>query len=124
MKFDLTAGELVRIGRCDGKCLLALEDRCDCRCRGAFHGLLADIPIGSITPVGQKAEPAGTDTRQPRRPLDEVAVNRIIDLFAQGVPVRSIAQEARVSESTIRKQLKDFEATGSIPVVRADGGDR
>lgn len=56
--------------------------------------------------------------RQPGQRLDEVAVNRIIDLFAQGVPVRSIAQEMRVSESTVRKRLKDFEATGSIPVVR------
>ncbi|GAA1860178.1 helix-turn-helix domain-containing protein [Myceligenerans crystallogenes] len=55
--------------------------------------------------------------RQPGTPLDEAAVNRIIDLFAQGATVKSIAEQMRVSESTVRKRLKDFEATGSIPVV-------
>ncbi|MBE1875260.1 helix-turn-helix domain-containing protein, partial [Myceligenerans pegani] len=56
--------------------------------------------------------------RQPGARLDEVTVNRIIDLFAQGVTVKSIAKQLKVGESTVRKHLKNFEATGSIPVVR------
>ncbi|MBL0888429.1 helix-turn-helix domain-containing protein [Myceligenerans indicum] len=64
---------------------------------------------------GRKAAPA----ERPRGArLDEAAVNRIIDLFAQGSTVKSIAAQMNVSESTVRKRLKHFEATGSIPVVR------
>ncbi|GAB4084011.1 hypothetical protein GCM10028784_06410 [Myceligenerans cantabricum] len=55
--------------------------------------------------------------RQIGAPLDEVAVNRIIDLFAQGATVKSIAEQMRLSESTVRKRLKEFEATGSVPGV-------
>ncbi|GAB4086428.1 hypothetical protein GCM10028784_30580 [Myceligenerans cantabricum] len=61
---------------------------------------------------------AAPPERQPGMRLDGTAVNRIIDLFAQGSTVKSIAEEMKVSESTVRKRLRDFEATGSIPVVR------
>lgn len=38
---DATAAELVRQGECTGACMIALEQSCDCRCGGMFHGALA-----------------------------------------------------------------------------------
>ncbi|GAB3164008.1 hypothetical protein GCM10027059_19310 [Myceligenerans halotolerans] len=67
---------------------------------------------------GRNSDRNAAPERQPGTRLDEVTVNRIIDLFAQGATVRSIANQLKVSESTVRKHLKNFEATGSIPVVR------
>ncbi|RPF19882.1 helix-turn-helix domain-containing protein [Myceligenerans xiligouense] len=56
--------------------------------------------------------------RRPGTRLDEATVNRIIDLRAQGATLKSIAKQLSVSERTVSKHLKTFEATGSIPVVR------
>lgn len=41
------AGTLIEQGDCSAKCLLALWDTapCQCACEGAYHGVLADIPV-------------------------------------------------------------------------------
>jgi predicted transcriptional regulator len=43
----------------------------------------------------------------------------MIDLRTKGRTVREVAEEVGVSESTVRKRLREYTATGSIPVVRA-----
>ena len=42
-----TAGELVSSGQCTGGCLVAATgvDDCDCRCRGDWHGALANVTV-------------------------------------------------------------------------------
>lgn len=52
----LTAADAVRAGMCDGKCLVASERMCTCRCGGAYHGVLADQPIGTVTLAGGSIE--------------------------------------------------------------------
>ena len=48
-RFDVsgpvTASELVVSGMCSGACLVATSDGCDCRCRGEWHGALADALV-------------------------------------------------------------------------------
>jgi hypothetical protein len=44
-QLPLTAGELVSEGLCSAACLIASEGACICRCRGSYHGVLADAPI-------------------------------------------------------------------------------
>jgi hypothetical protein len=39
------AAALVLTGVCSAACLLASGGDCTCRCRGRFHGLLAEVPI-------------------------------------------------------------------------------
>ncbi|MGW2094521.1 helix-turn-helix domain-containing protein [Promicromonospora sukumoe] len=57
--------------------------------------------------------------RPPRRNigLGTREADRMLDLRAEGRPVREIAKEVGVSESTVRKRLREYEATGPIPIV-------
>jgi len=43
-------------GRCDAKCHDAKEPKCDCICRGAFHGLRAGSPelLEAVQKYGEK----------------------------------------------------------------------
>jgi len=41
----ITALEAVRSGQCTAVCLIAGEVTCECRCRGLFHGALADAEV-------------------------------------------------------------------------------
>lgn len=121
----LTAAEAVRAGMCDGKCLVASERQCTCRCGGAYHGVLADQPIGTVTlaPVGADRAAAvvaaelGSGVRtitapamanRSRRTVDPQELDLIVDQFAEGRAVRAIATDLGFSESTVRKQLKSF----------------
>jgi hypothetical protein len=58
--------------------------------------------------------------RPPRRNigLGTREADRMLDLRAEGRPVREIAKEVGVSESTVRKRLREYEATGPIPIVK------
>ena len=45
-----TAADLIALGMCSGACLVASLESfggCDCRCRGEWHGVLADAPVKS-----------------------------------------------------------------------------
>ena len=45
-----TAADLIALGVCSGACLVASLESfggCDCRCRGEWHGVLADAPVKS-----------------------------------------------------------------------------
>lgn len=45
MTISIPAAGLLATGQCTAACLLALDDDCDCRCAGRFHGLLIDAPV-------------------------------------------------------------------------------
>ncbi|MFI6425832.1 helix-turn-helix domain-containing protein [Promicromonospora sp. NPDC050880] len=57
--------------------------------------------------------------RAPRRDtqLGTRAAERMIDLRAKGRTYREIAEEVGVSETTVRKRMREFTETGSIPMV-------
>ncbi|WP_275005790.1 helix-turn-helix domain-containing protein [Promicromonospora iranensis] len=86
---------------------------------------------GPGAPVAEPAEAAARATenvrealpprRRPRRDtrLGTHDAERMIDLRTKGRTVREVAEEVGVSESTVRKRLREYTATGSIPVVRA-----
>ncbi|MEU4362750.1 helix-turn-helix domain-containing protein [Promicromonospora sp. NPDC023987] len=59
--------------------------------------------------------------RPPRRntQLGTQDAERMIDLRAKGRTVREVAEVVGVSESTVRKRLREYTATGSIPIVTA-----
>jgi hypothetical protein len=59
--------------------------------------------------------------RRPRRDtrLGSQDAERMIDLRTKGRTVREVAEEVGVSESTVRKRLREYTATGSIPIVTA-----
>lgn len=59
--------------------------------------------------------------RRPRRDtrLGTQDAERMIDLRTKGRPVREIAEEVGVSQTTVRKRLREFTETGSIPIVKA-----
>ncbi len=48
MTMTMTARDVLAAGHCSPPCLLALMDhgRCDCRCGGKGHGILADVEFG------------------------------------------------------------------------------
>ncbi|WP_454860141.1 helix-turn-helix domain-containing protein [Promicromonospora soli] len=81
-------------------------------------------------PVSDPAEAADRATanvreaiprRTPRRNtrLGTRDADRMIDLRTNGRTYRQIAEEVGVSESTVRKRLREFTETGSIPMVTA-----
>lgn len=60
----LTAQQAVALGACSGHCLVANPDTrrvCDCTCRGALHGALADAQLPETAPqprlCGQPHDP-------------------------------------------------------------------
>lgn len=52
---SVPAAELVIQGLCSGLCLVArdgdVRGKCQCRCRGEFHGALADTPVATGMPT-------------------------------------------------------------------------
>jgi DNA invertase Pin-like site-specific DNA recombinase len=86
---------------------------------------------GPEAPVAEPAEAAARATenvrealpprRRPRRDtrLGTHDAERMIDLRTKGRTVREVAEEVGVSESTVRKRLREYTATGSIPIVKA-----
>ncbi|GAA2245854.1 hypothetical protein GCM10010413_57210 [Promicromonospora sukumoe] len=85
------------------------------------------IPDEVVDPV-QAADRATANVREAmpaRRPprrnigLGTREADQMLDLRAEGRPVREIAKEVGVSESTVRKRLREYEATGPIPIVKA-----
>lgn len=52
---SLPAADLVAQGLCSGLCLVARDDdrngKCQCRCRGEFHGALADAQVETDRPA-------------------------------------------------------------------------
>ncbi|MFD7022943.1 helix-turn-helix domain-containing protein [Promicromonospora sukumoe] len=84
------------------------------------------IPDEAVDPV-EAADRATANVREAlpaRRPprrnigLGTREADRMLDLRAEGRPVREIAKEVGVSESTVRKRLREYEATGPIPIVK------
>jgi hypothetical protein len=72
-------------GRCDAKCHNATGPRCDCICRGAFHGLGAGSPelLEAVQKCGEKM-------------LEELAgqghkVEGLREVLARGFPARQMA---------------------------------
>lgn len=121
----LTAAEAVAIGACDGRCLVASKGACDCVCGGAYHGALAGSAIGEVTHTVRS--PATSNVRRhkapstprPARTLAGVeTAARMLDLRAGGATVRKIAEQVGVGESTVRKRLREYTQTGSIPLPR------
>lgn len=58
----LTALQAVAMGACSGHCLVAHPDTqrvCDCTCRGAFHGVLADtrLPETDLPHINGRSAP-------------------------------------------------------------------
>lgn len=51
----IPAADLVEEGRCSPLCLVARDNdrrgKCQCRCKGEFHGALADAPVESSGPI-------------------------------------------------------------------------
>lgn len=45
MTISIPAAGLIATGLCTGACLLALDDDCDCRCAGRFHGHLTEAAV-------------------------------------------------------------------------------
>jgi hypothetical protein len=90
----------------------------------------AQAPVPQA-PVAEPAEAAARATanvqealsprRRPRRDtrLGTQDAERMIDLRTKGRPVREIAEEVGVSQTTVRKRLREFTETGSIPIVKA-----
>ncbi|MDR7383859.1 helix-turn-helix domain-containing protein [Promicromonospora iranensis] len=86
---------------------------------------------GPAVPVAEPADAAARATenvrealpprRRPRRDtrLGTQDAERMIDLRTKGRSVREVAEEVGVSESTVRKRLREYTATGSIPIVKA-----
>lgn len=42
---DLGVADLIESGECNGMCLTAGEQECDCKCRGYYHGRLRHVKI-------------------------------------------------------------------------------
>lgn len=118
----LTAAEAIAIGACDGRCLVASKDVCDCVCGGAYHGVLAGSAIGEITHTARPAKgsperkptSSGRTVRRHKAPDYEamaremVAAEFMIDSRADGRTYRQIADDLGVSRSTVSKRLNEF----------------
>lgn len=76
MRRATTVGDLVESGRCDGKCLVASspEKGCNCTCRGAWHGILAEQSIsGSVVSLGAELDRIATVSDEAHAALHTVA---------------------------------------------------
>ena len=65
----IPAPVLAAAGSCTAMCLFALEDHCECRCRGAYHGRLQHLYLDALVDTGPSS---------PYPPLERVAAG-IID---------------------------------------------
>lgn len=123
----LTAAEAIAIGACDGRCMVASKDTCDCVCGGTYHGVLAGSAIGEVTHTvrpakGPSTRSAPSRTRTVRRHKPEgdleewataaVAAEFMIDLRTKGRTYREIAEEVGVSRSTVGKRMREFTVGG------------
>jgi hypothetical protein len=111
----ISAAELLDFGLCTGQCLLGQEDDCICRCRGRWHGALADaqVVVPADLTLAEALAGAAPSRRRKRRhgghgrkPEDVYA-----GLLAKGeVPsVRAIRRDMRVGQPKaqgIRTQLE------------------
>lgn len=86
--------------------------------RSAGNGRPAD-PVEAADRATANVRESIPPRRAPRRDtqLGTRAAERMIDLRAKGRTYRQIAEEVGVSESTVRKRMREFTETGSIPIV-------
>ncbi|MFR9807078.1 hypothetical protein ACL02T_32995 [Pseudonocardia sp. RS010] len=89
MPATVPAASLIALQQCTGQCLLALDDDCDCRCRGRWHGALTEarIPIDSAwrAPVVSDRRPQATLPPTPPPPSADLRLLLdILDVWTSG----------------------------------------